>query len=128
MDRTTIAFITYGNNVKIIKSNVENLKEDILIKFRTCPAFPKQLIIQYENTLSNMMIDLDEPNELFDRKSNKINISDGDDANRSATPTESESEVHSKSYEMKLKFLKPDFHLRLFYVHTKKDMLVTENI
>ena len=27
---------------------------------------------------------------------------------------------HSKSYEMKLKFLKPDFHLRLFHVRAKK--------
>lgn len=75
MDKTTIAFVVkYRNNVKIIKSNVENFKEDTLIKFRTCPAFPKQFIIQYENKLRNMMVDLDEPNELFDRKSNKINI------------------------------------------------------
>ena len=61
-----------------------------------CPTFPKQLIIQYENKLFNMMVDLDEPNELFDRKSNQINIiSDeiGDDGDTSATPNESESEV-----------------------------------
>ena len=71
-------------------------KEDILIKFGMCPAFPKQLFIQYENNLCNMMVDLDEPNEIFDQKSNKINIisdDSGDDADRSATPNESEREV-----------------------------------
>ena len=97
MDRTTKAFvITYKNNMKIIKINVKNLKKDILIKFRMCPAFPKQFIIQYENKLCDMMVDFDDPNELFDRKSNKINIisdNSGDDADRSATPNKSESEV-----------------------------------
>ena len=42
------------------------------------------------------MVDLDDPNELFDRKSNKINIisdNSGNDADRSATPNKSESEV-----------------------------------
>ena len=128
MDKTTIAFVvTYRNTVKIIKSNVENLKDDILIKFRSYPAFPKQFIIQYENKLCNTMVDLDEPN---DQKSNKINISDdsGDDGDRSATPNESESEFHSKSCEMKLKFLKPHFHLRVFYVHAEKRYVVMQNI
>ena len=36
-------------------------------------------------------IDLDQPNELFDRKSNKINII-SDNADRNATPNVSESE------------------------------------
>lgn len=97
MDKTTIAFVVkYRNNVKIIKSNVENFKEDTLIKFRTCPAFPKQFIIQYENKLRNMMVDLDDPNELFDRKSKKINIisdESGDDGDRRATSNESESQI-----------------------------------
>lgn len=43
-----------------------------------------------------MMVDLDEPNELFDWKSNKINIisdESGDDGDRRATSNGSESEI-----------------------------------
>ena len=36
--------------------------------------------------------------------------------------------IYSKSYEIQVKFLKPDFHLKLFYVLAKKDILVTQNI
>ena len=35
---------------------------------------------------------------------------------------------HSESYEMKLKFLKPHFHLRVFYVHAEKRHVVMQNI
>lgn len=41
-------------------------------------------------------VDLGQPNELFDQKSNNINIindDSGDDADRSATPNKSESIV-----------------------------------
>lgn len=44
----------------------------------------------------NVMVNLNEPNQLFDSKSNHIDIisdDSGDDADRSATTNESKSEV-----------------------------------
>ena len=97
MDKEVIAFVvTYRNNVKIVKSSIQDIKDVVKVKFETCPAFPRRFSIQYEHKEYNIMVDLDEPDQLLDRKSNKLLIvrdDSGEDADKSGnTNVSSESE------------------------------------
>ena len=97
MDKEVIAFIvTYRKNVKIVKSSTQDPKDVVKVKFETCPAFPRGFIIQYEHTEYNIIVDLDEPDQLLDRRSNKLLIASDesdDDADKSGnTKVSSESE------------------------------------
>ena len=70
--------------------------KDLKVKFETFLAFPRQFIIQYEHKAYNIMVDLDEPDQLLDRRSNKLLIvsddSDEDSDNSGNTKLSSESE------------------------------------
>ena len=97
MDKEVIAFIvTYRKNVKIVKSSTQDPKDVVKVKFETCPAFPRGFIIQYEHKEYNIIVDLDEPDQLLDRRSNKLLIASDesdDDADKSGnTKVSSESE------------------------------------
>ena len=83
MDKEIISFITtYWNNVKIVKSSVQDVKDVVKVKFESCSAFPRRFIIQNEHKEYNIIIDLDEPDKLIDRRSNKLLIvNDGSDDN-----------------------------------------------
>ena len=97
MDKEVIAFVvTYRNNVKIVKSSIQDVKDVVKVKFKTCPAFSRRFIIWYEHKEHNTMVDLDEPDQLLDRRSNKLLIvsdDSGEDADKSGnTKVSSESE------------------------------------
>ena len=97
IDKEVIAFVvTYRNNVKIVKSSIQDVKDVVKVKFKTYPAFPRRFIIQYEHKEYNIMVDLDEPNQLFDGRSNIlliVNDDSGEDADKSGnTKVSSESE------------------------------------
>ena len=97
MDKEVIAFVvTYRNNVKIVKSSIQDVKDVVKVKLKTCSAFPRRFIIQYEHKEYNKMIDLDEPDQLFDGRSSKLLIvsdDSGEDADKSGnTKVSSESE------------------------------------
>ena len=97
MDKEVIAFVvTYRNNVKIVKSSIQDMKDAVKVKFEICPSFPRTFSIQYEHKEYNIMVDLDEPDQLLDRRSNKLLIvsdDSGEDAYKSGnTNVSSESE------------------------------------
>ena len=97
MDKEVIAFVvTYRNNVKIVKSSIQDVKDVVKVKLKTCPAFSRRFIIWYEHKEHNIMVDLDEPDQLLDRRSNKLLIvsdDSGEDADKSGnTKVSSESE------------------------------------
>ena len=97
MDKEVITFVvTYRNNVKIVRSSTQDVKDVVKIKFETCPAFPRGFIIQYDHKEYNIMVDLDEPDQLLDRRSNKLLIASdesGEDSDKSGnTKVSSESE------------------------------------
>ena len=97
MDKEVITFVvTYRNNVKIVRSSTQDVKDVVKIKFETCPASPWGFIIQYDHKEYYIMVDLDEPDQLLDRRSNKLLIASdesGEDADRSGnTKVSSESE------------------------------------
>ena len=75
MDKEVIAFVvTYRNNVNIVKRSIQDVKDVVKGKFKTCPAFSRRIIIQYEHNEYNIMVDLYEPDQLFDGRSNKLLI------------------------------------------------------
>ena len=97
MDKEVIGFVvTYRNNVKIVKSSIEDIKDVVKVKFETCQAFPRRFNIQYEHKEYNIMVDLNEPDQLLHRRSNKSLIASdgsGEDADKSGnTNVSSESE------------------------------------
>ena len=97
MDKEVIAFVlTYWNTVKIVKSSIQDVKDVVKVKFEVCPAFPRRFSIQYEHKEYSMMVDLDEPDQLLDRRSNKLLIvsdDSGEDAEKSGnTNVSSESQ------------------------------------
>ena len=98
MDKEVIAFVvTYRNNVKIVKSSIQDVKDVVKVKFKTCAAIPRRFIIQYEHKEYNIMVDLDEPDQLFYGRSNKLLIvsdDSGEDADKNGNtkvPSGSES-------------------------------------
>ena len=109
MDKEVITFVvTYRNNVKIVRSSTQDVKDVVKIKFETCPAFPWGFIIQYDHKEYYIMVDLDEPDQLLDRRSNKLLIASdesGEDADRSGnTKVSSESET-SQEVSLFIKWL-----------------------
>ena len=97
MDKEVIAFVvTYWNNVKIVKSSIQDIKDAVKVKFETCPAFPRRFSIEYEHMEYNIIVDLDESDQLLDHKSNKlltVNDDSGEDADKNGnTNVSSESE------------------------------------
>ena len=96
IDKEVIAFVvTYRNNVKIVKSSIQDVKDTVKVKSEECTAIFRRFIIQYEQKEYNIMVDLDKLDQLLDCRSNRLLIvSDerGEDADKSGnTKVSSES-------------------------------------
>ena len=109
MDKEVITFVvTYRNNVKIVRSSTQDVKDVVKIKFETCPAFPWGFIIQYDHKEYYIMVDLDEPDQLLDRRSNKLLIASdesGEDADKSGNTKVSLESESSQEVSLFIKWL-----------------------
>ena len=109
MDKEVITFVvTYRNNVKIVRSSTQDVKDVVKIKFETCPAFPWGFIIQYDHKEYYIMVDLDEPDQLLDRRSNKLLIASdesGEDADKSGNTKVSSESESSQEVSLFIKWL-----------------------
>ena len=107
MDKEVIAFVvTYRKNVKTVKSSIHDIKDVVKLKLETCPAFPRRFNIQYERKEYNIMVDLDEPDQLLDRRSNKLLIvsdDSGDDADKSGNRNVSSESESSQQVSLFIK-------------------------
>ena len=109
MDKEVITFVvTYRNNVKIVRSSTQDVKDVVKIKFETCPALPWGFIIQYDHKEYYIMVDLDEPDQLLDRRSNKLLIASdesGEDADKSGNTKVSSESESSQEVSLFIKWL-----------------------
>ena len=54
------------NKMKIVKSTISDIVENVTDKFESCPGFPQQFRLQFEHQDFDIFVDLDEPVQLID--------------------------------------------------------------
>ena len=89
----TIPFaVHYQNNMKEVKITISDFAENAKYKIESCPGFPQQFRLLFENKDCNIFVDLDEPLQLIDCPSNILNVipnRKSDDADKIASITSS---------------------------------------
>ena len=66
MESELVALIvTYKSHVKIVKSNLKNVRSNIKAKIHKAATFPKNFTIQYENKYCDTMMDMDDDRHLL---------------------------------------------------------------
>ena len=92
-NREIISFaVHYGNNMKIIKSTISVIAENIKGKFQSCLGFTQHFRLQFEHQDCDIFNDLDEPVQLIERSSNYLNViadDKADDADKITSITSS---------------------------------------
>ena len=73
------------NKMKIVKSTISDIVENVKDKFESCPGFPQQFRLQFEHQDCHIFVDLDEPVQPLYHSSNADDKADDADKNASIT-------------------------------------------
>ena len=61
-------------NLKIVKSTISDILENVKDKCESCPGFPQQFRLEFEHQDCDIFVDLDDPVQLIDHSLNLLNL------------------------------------------------------